>query len=115
MPYIDTFVAAVPKANRAAYRKHAKLAAVVFKDCGATRIVENWGDDVPPGKLTSLPKAVRCKDDEVVVFSWIEWPNKRTRNSGMKKAMADPRFQDMSMPFDGRRMIFGGFQMLFEE
>jgi uncharacterized protein YbaA (DUF1428 family) len=117
MSYVDGFVVPVPRAKRAAYRKLAKLGAQVFTDHGATRVVECWGDEVPPGKLTGLDKAVKLKEDEVVVFSWIEWPDKRTRNSGNKKAMADPRFAGMdfkAMPFDGKRMIFGGFRVLVE-
>ena len=89
----------------------------MFTDHGATRVVECWGDEVPPGKLTGLDKAVKLKEDEAVVFSWIEWPDKRTRNSGNKKAMADPRFADIdftAMPFDGKRMIYGGFRVLVE-
>ena len=95
----------------------AKLGAEVFTDHGATRVVECWGDDVPPGKLTGFDKAVKLKDDEVAVFSWVEWPDKRTRNSGHKKAMTDPRFEGMdlkAMPFDGKRMIYGGFRVLVE-
>ena len=117
MNYVDGYVIPVPKAKRAAYRKMAKLGAEVFTDHGAIRVVECWGDEVPPGKLTGLDKAVKLKADEVVVFSWIEWPDKRTRNSGNKKAMADPRFEGMdmtAMPFDGKRMIFGGFRVLVQ-
>lgn len=117
MSYVDGYVIPVPRAERAAYRKLAKLSAEVFRDHGATRVVECWGDEVPPGKLTGLDKAVKLKENEVVVFSWIEWPDKRTRNRGNKKAMADPRFETVdfkSMPFDGKRMIFGGFRVLVE-
>ena len=116
MNYVDGFVAAVPTANRDNYRKHAEQAAEVFKSHGAIRLVECWGDDVPEGEVTSFPMAVKCKEDETVVFSWILWPSKEARNEGMEKAMADPRF-DMEanpMPFDGKRMIFGGFQMIVD-
>ena len=108
--------AAVPTANREAYRKHVEQAAAAFKEHGALKVVECWGDDVPDGKLTSFPMAVRKKDDETVVFSWIVWPSKRARDEGMKKVMADPRCQpDVNpMPFDGKRLIFGGFDILFE-
>jgi uncharacterized protein YbaA (DUF1428 family) len=114
MNYIDGFVAAVPTANRERYKKHAEEAAVVFKEYGALRLVECWGDDVPEGKLTSFPMAVKRKDDETVVFSWITWPSKKVRDEGMKKVMADPRLQPDKMPFDGKRMIYGGFEMLVD-
>jgi uncharacterized protein YbaA (DUF1428 family) len=116
MPYIDGFVAAVPTANKAAYKKHAEDAAVVFKEHGALKLVECWGDDVPPGEVTSFPLAVKCRDDETVVFSWVLWPSREARNAGMEKAMIDPRLQpDVNpMPFDGKRMIFGGFEMIVD-
>jgi uncharacterized protein YbaA (DUF1428 family) len=114
MNYIDGFVAAVPSANRERYKKHAEAAAVVFKEYGALRLVECWGDDVPEGKLTSFPMAVKRKDDETVVFSWITWPSKKVHDEGMKKVMADPRLQPDKMPFDGKRMIYGGFEMLVD-
>lgn len=114
MNYVDGFVAAVPKANKAAYIQHAKDAAVVFKDHGALNIVECWGDDVPEGKITSFPMAVKCEADEVVVFSWIIWPDKQTRDQGMQKVMEDERMSEEvnPMPFDGKRLIYGGFEML---
>jgi uncharacterized protein YbaA (DUF1428 family) len=116
MAYIDGFVAAVPTQNRDAYRKHAEMAAPIFKEHGALKLVECWGDDVPDGKVTSFPMAVRKKDDETVVFSWIVWPSKQCRDEGMKKVMTDPRIQpDVNpMPFDGKRLIFGGFEVLVE-
>src|SRR5512133_3638486 len=116
MAYVDGFVAAVPTANREIYKKHAEAAAVVFKEHGALKLVECWGDDVPDGKVTSFPLAVKLKDDETVVFSWIVWPDKPTRDAGMQKMMADPRMQqDVNpMPFDGQRMIFGGFNILLQ-
>jgi len=114
MPYVDGFVAAVPTANRDVYRKHAQAAAIVFKECGALGVVECWGDDVPEGKLTSFPMAVRRKEDETVVFSWIRWPSRQARDDGMKKAMADLRLKPDTnpMPFDGKRLIYGGFDVL---
>jgi uncharacterized protein YbaA (DUF1428 family) len=117
MAYIDGFVLAVPTANRDAYRKVAEVAAAVFKTHGATRVVECWGDDVPQGTLTSFPMAVKCREDETVVFSWIAWPSRAARDEGMKAAMADPRmnFDPGSMPFDGKRMIFGGFEVMLDE
>ncbi len=116
MSYIDGFVAAVPTANKAAYKKHAEDAAVVFKEHGALKLVECWGDDVPDGEVTSFPMAVKCRDDETVVFSWVLWPSREARNAGMEKAMTDPRLQpDVNpMPFDGKRMIFGGFEMIVD-
>lgn len=116
MSYIDGFVAAVPTANRDAYKRHAEQAAGVFKDHGALRVVECWGDDIPDGKLTSFPIAVGKKDDETVVFSWIVWPSRQDRDEGMKKVMSDPRSQSNvnPMPFDGKRLIFGGFEVLVE-
>ena len=116
MTYVDGFVAAVPTANREKYKQHAELAAAVFKECGALTVVECWGDDVPEGKLTSFPMAVKCQPDETVVFSWITWPSKPVRDEGMKKVMADPRLQPETnpMPFDGKRMIYGGFEVIVE-
>ncbi|HEV7578514.1 MAG TPA: DUF1428 domain-containing protein [Caldimonas sp.] len=116
MSYIDGFVAAVPSANREAYRRHAQAAASVFKEHGAIKVVECWGDDVPEGKVTSFPMAVQRKADETVVFSWIVWPSKSVRDAGMAKVMADSRLQpDVNpMPFDGKRLIYGGFEVLVE-
>ena len=109
--YVDGFVAAVPSAAREAFREHAEAAAVVFRENGALGVTECWGDDVPEGEVTSFPMAVQRRPDETVVFSWILWPSKEVRDAGMAKAMADPRFQPevMQLPFDGKRMIFGGF------
>jgi uncharacterized protein YbaA (DUF1428 family) len=114
MTYVDGFVAAVPTANRDAFRRHAAAAAVVFRENGALSVAECWGDDVPEGKVTSFPMAVKRKDDETVVFSWITWPSREVRDEGMKKVMADPRLQPETnpMPFDGQRMIYGGFEMI---
>ena len=115
MNYIDGYALAVPIARRDAYLKLAELGAQIFKECGALRTVECWGDDVPQGKLTSFPMAVKCEPDEVVVFSWVEWPSKPVRDEGMKKFMADPRMKPLDMPFDGKRMIFGGFQAIVDK
>jgi len=111
MNYVDGFVLAVPTAKREAFRQHAQAAAEVFKEYGALSVFECWGDDVPEGKLTSFPMAVKRQDDETVVFSWITWPSRQARDDGMKKVMADPRLQPETnpMPFDGKRMIYGGF------
>jgi len=117
MTYVDGFVVAVPAANKEAYRKHAADAAPLFKEFGATRMVEAWGDDVPDGKLTDFKGAVKAQQDEVVVFSWLEYPSKATRDAAIKKMMSDPRMKEMgaTMPFDGKRMIYGGFSALVEE
>ncbi len=114
MNYVDGFVAAVPTANKEKFRRHAQEGAAAFKENGALQVVECWGDDVPEGKVTSFPMAVQRKDDETVVFSWIIWPSKAVRDEGMKKVMADPRMQPDTnpLPFDGKRVIFGGFQMM---
>lgn len=114
MQYVDGYVVAVPNENKEAYRVLAETAATVFKDHGALSVVECWGDDVPEGKVTSFSMAVQRKPDETVVFSWVTWPSRETRDSGMAAAMKDPRMDhDPSrMPFDGKRMIFGGFTVL---
>ena len=116
MSYIDGFVIPVPKANKAAYRELAEWAAVIFKEHGALRIVECWGDDIPPGKLTSFPLAVQCAADETVVFSWIVWPSREARDAGNARFMADPRMlaDKTAAPFNPKRMIFGGFEVMLE-
>ena len=114
MSYIDGFVAAVPTANKDKYITHATLAASVFKEHGALKVVECWGDDVPKGKVTDFPRSVQATDDETVVFSWIVWPTREMRDAGMAKVMTDARMKPEvnPMPFDGMRLIYGGFQML---
>lgn len=117
MSYVDGFVAAVPTANKEKYIKHASDAAAVFKEYGVLKMVECWGDDVPEGNLTSFPKAVKCQTDETVVFSWLIWPSREIRNQAMPKIMEDPRLQpDVNpMPFDGKRLIYGGFSVVIDE
>lgn len=116
MTYIDGFVAAVPTANKEAYREHARAAGEVFKEYGALSFVECWGDEVPEGKVTSFPLAVKREEHETVIFSWIGWPSKAARNDGMASAMQDPRLQpDVNpMPFDGQRLIYGGFEVIVD-
>ena len=118
MSYIDGFVLAVPTANKDKFIEHARLGDSVFMDYGALRVLECWGDDVPRGKLTDFHGAVQAKDDETVVFSWIEWPDKATRDAGMKKMMEgnDPRMdpEKNPMPFDGKRLIYAGFAPVVE-
>ena len=111
MAYIDGFVLAVPTARKDDYRKHSANAVKFFKEFGATRQVEAWGDDVPPGKVTDFQRSVKAKPDETIVFSWLEYPDKATRDAANKKMMDDPRMKEMgsNMPFDGQRMIYGGF------
>ena len=109
--YVDVALAAVPTANREAYRQHTMEAARLFKKHGALEIIECWGDDVPEGKLTSMPMAVLRKADETVVFSWILWPSKAVRDAAMNTVMADPDMPQ-KMPFDGQRLIYGGFRWL---
>jgi uncharacterized protein YbaA (DUF1428 family) len=116
MAYVDGFVLAVPKANRQAYLEHARKSLPLFKEYGAKRMVEAWGDDVPDGKVTDFRRAVKAEASEDVLFSWIEWPSKEVRDKGMKKMMDDPRMKAMSdMPFDGKRMIMGGFSPILDQ
>ncbi|MBR0648530.1 DUF1428 domain-containing protein [Roseomonas terrae] len=114
--YVDGFVAAVPNDKKDAYLEHATKASVVFKEYGALSVVEAWGDDVPEGKLTSFRMAVKQEENETVIFSWITWPSKQARDDGWKKLMEDPRMkmEGSEMPFDGKRMIYGGFNAILE-
>jgi uncharacterized protein YbaA (DUF1428 family) len=114
MSYIDGFVVPVPMGNKEAYRQLAEKAVPIFKEHGVTRMVECWGNDVPDGKVTDFKMAVKAEADENVVFSWMVWPSKEVRDEGMKKIMSDPRLATMEMPFDGKRMIFGGFEVLLD-
>jgi uncharacterized protein YbaA (DUF1428 family) len=116
MNYIEGFVVAVPKDKKDEYRRHAAEAASLFKEFGVARHVECWGDDVPDGKVTDFRRAVQAKDDEVVVFSWFEYPSKEVRDSANEKMRADPRMEAMGkdMPFDGKRMIYGGFATILD-
>ena len=117
MTYVEGFVVPVPTANKEEYRKHASDAVPLFKEFGATRMVEAWGDDVPKGKVTDFQGAVQAKDDETVVFSWFEYPDKATRDAANQKMKSDPRMKEMveNMPFDGKRMIMGGFESIVDE
>jgi uncharacterized protein YbaA (DUF1428 family) len=113
--YIDGIVTAVPAANKDAYREMADKHAAVMKEYGATRTVDAWGDDVPDGKITDFKGAVKATEGETVVYSWIEWPSKEARDKGWDAAMKDPRMKDMKMPFDGQRLIYGGFAPLLDQ
>jgi uncharacterized protein YbaA (DUF1428 family) len=117
MTYFEGFIVPVPKANKEAYRKHASEGAPLFQEFGVTRMVEAWGDDVADGKVTDFKKAVNAKDDEDVVFSWFEYPDRKARDAANEKMMSDPRMKDMgtNMPFDGKRMIMGGFDAIVEQ
>lgn len=117
MTYVEGFVVAVPTANKEAYRKHAADAAHLFKEFGVARMVECWGDDVPDGKVNDFKGAVQAKEDETVVFSWFEYPDRATRDAANEKMMSDPRMASMGseMPFDGKRMIVGGFIPIVED
>ncbi len=116
--YVDGFVLPVPRAKLADYRKMARKAGKIWMEHGALGFRENVADDVKPGKHTSFPQSVKLKEDEVVVFSWIEFKNRRERDRINKLVMADPRLDDMmngkDMPFDGKRMFWGGFKGLVE-
>nr|WP_295661407.1 DUF1428 domain-containing protein [Polymorphobacter sp.] len=108
--YIDGFVIAVPTANRDAFIDHARTVDKMFLEYGARRIVEGWGEDVPKGTTTDFARAVQATADETVAFAWIEWPDKATRDAAMEKIRNDPRMMGPPPPFDGKRMIFGGFE-----
>ena len=113
--YIDGFVIPVPADRKEADREMAEKEASIFKEHGPLRIVEGWGDDLPAGKLTDFRMAVKAEPGENVVFSWIVWPSKAARDEGGRKVMADPRMQmGPDMPFDGKRLIYGGFELLLD-
>ncbi|RYZ66695.1 MAG: DUF1428 domain-containing protein [Proteobacteria bacterium] len=114
MPYVDGFVIAVPRANKAAYLEQATWFSKVVKEYGATRVVECWSDEVPDGKVTDFKMAVKATAEEAIVFSWIEYPSKEIRDAATAKVMADERMEKMKMPFDGSRMIVAGFDSILE-
>lgn len=115
MSYIDGFVVPVPAGNKAAYKAMAEMTQGMFKEFGAVRVVECWGDDLPEGKVTDFKGAVKATGDEVVVLSWVEWPDKATRDAARTRFMEDERMANMTdVPFDGRRMIVGGFEVLLD-
>ena len=118
MTYVDGFIVPVPKTKLAAYRKIANKAGKIWMDHGALSYVECVADDVKKGKRTSFPRSVKLKPTEVVVFSWITYTSRKSRDAVMAKVMKDKRMAAMmdmkSMPFDGKRMIFGGFKTMME-
>ncbi|WP_410176407.1 DUF1428 domain-containing protein [Sphingomonas desiccabilis] len=114
--YVDGFLIPVAPDQKDAFFDLARRAAPVFLEHGATRVVEAWGDDLPDGKLTDFNRATKVTDGEKVVFAWIEWPSREVRDAGQAKVMADPRMQDPgAVPFDGKRMIFGGFLPILDQ
>lgn len=118
MSYMDGFLIPVPKGNRQAYKDMAAMAAQVFLEHGATRVVECWGDDIKEGKINDFRTSVLAENDEEVVFSWVEWPSKEARDAGAAKVMADERMNPKDgeeIPFSGARMIYGGFAVLVDE
>ncbi len=114
MSYVEGFLIAVPTANKQAYIERAMKTAALLKEFGLTRVVETWGDDVPHGKLNDLYMAVQAKDDETVLFSWFEYPDKAARQAASDKMMSDPRMKEMvsDLPFDGSRLIWSGFEVV---
>lgn len=117
MKYVDGFVLAVPADKKEEYRQLAARAAILFKEFGATRVVECWADDVPDGKVTDFRMAVKAQENEEILFSWIEYPSKEVRDAVSQKMMTDSRMREMgnTMPFDGQRLIYGGFAPIVDE
>lgn len=111
MSYVDGYMLAVPTAKKEEYTKFATRTAEIVKEHGVLSVTECWGDDLPDGKLTSMPLAVKCQEDETVVFAWYTWESKASRDASWEKIMADERLNTPT-PFDGKRMIFGGFEEL---
>ena len=115
MPYISGYLVPVPETAREEYLKAAQLMGALMLKYGATRVVESWGTNTPDGKTTSFPMAVKLEPGEVVVFSWAEWPSKDVADEGEKLMMEDEAINEVPMPFDGKRLIFGGFETIFDE
>ena len=116
MAYLDGFVVPVPNGNRAAYRHMAAQAAQLFLEYGALRVMEGWGDDVPHGTATDFYRATQAEPEETVVFSWVLWPDKAARDTGWGKVMADERMKPGGeMPFDAKRMFWGGFEPIIDQ
>jgi uncharacterized protein YbaA (DUF1428 family) len=117
MTYFEGFIVPVPEQNADAYKSHASQFAPIVQDFGVRRMVESWESDVPEGKLTDFRKAVDAKPEEKIVFSWFEYPSRQARDAANEKFMSDPRMEEMgsNMPFDGKRMVMGGFDAIVEE
>jgi uncharacterized protein YbaA (DUF1428 family) len=114
MTVIDGCVLAVPNDAKDKYIAYAQKLANIFKEYGALSVVEGWGVDVPDGKVTSFPMAVKLEENETVVFSWVVWPNKEKRDKAWDVMMKDPRLEEEPMPFDGKRMIFGLYENVLD-
>ncbi len=112
MSFVDGYVAPVPTANKETFKAHSTEMAGVFKEHGAMVVVDNWAADVPEGEVTSFPKAVKLEADETVVFGWIVWPSKEVRDAAWAKLQEDERMAGGTMPFDGKRLIYGGFETI---
>lgn len=117
MTYFEGFIAPVPEANKEAYRKHSTTMSSLLLESGVRRMVENWDNQVPEGKLTDFRKAVNAKPDEKIVFAWFEYPSKEERDAASQRFMNDPRLNELGgdAPFDGKRLIYGGFESIVEE
>jgi uncharacterized protein YbaA (DUF1428 family) len=114
MPFLDITVMPVPTANKAAHLEHSRQSTALFREQGALSVTECWGEDVPDGKVTDFKRAVALKDGETVAVGWITWPDKAARDKAWEALMADERMMQMDMPFDGKRMIFAGFEVVAE-
>jgi uncharacterized protein YbaA (DUF1428 family) len=114
MGYVDGVLVAVPEGSKQAYADFALKAAELFRDHGASRVIDAWADDVPDGKVTDFRRAVKAEAGEAVIFSWVEWPSKEVRDAGWETVMQDSRMAGLEMPFDGKRMVYGGFTPLID-
>ena len=114
MPFLDITVIPVPDASKAAYLEHARAMAPIFREHGATAVTDTWGEDVPDGKQTDFKRAVALQDGETVAVGWITWPDRATRDRAWEALMQDQRMMATPMPFDGKRMIFAGFELINE-
>ena len=114
MAYVNGYAASCPPDKKDAFIESAKKVDGYFKEKGALRVVECWGTDVPRGKQTDFYRAVDANEGEVAVFGWIEWPSKEVADAAMGAMMSDPQFADMEMVINGRKMIFGGFEVVYE-
>lgn len=112
MSYVDGVLIAVPSARKDAFIAYARTMNALFLECGATACVDCWGDSTPDGEVTDFRRAVQATDDETVVFSWVTWPDKAAREAGWERATTDPRLQAGDPPFDGKRMVYGGFEVV---
>ncbi len=114
MSYVQGALIPVPAGNKQKYKDMCTRMASLFQEYGATQVVENWGVDIPDGQTTDMKRAVKATDDETVVLSWVVWPDRQTCDAATEKMRNDQRMQSGDFPFDGRRMIFGGFEPLLD-